>query len=66
MNLTGNFTFDGCTYLTSIPDYFMSNSKITNFSDAFLKCTSLTPYPEYLRKQRKEKLDKIFKNINEI
>lgn len=60
-----NSTFAGCSYLTFIPDEFFTNSNITNFNDIFLKCTSLTPYSEYLRKQRRAKLDKILKN-NEV
>lgn len=44
----------------SIPDnLFINNSKITNFSDCFSNCTLLEPYPKYIRKQRKEKIEKL-------
>lgn len=55
-----NSVFLNCTCLTSVPDnLFINNSKITNFSDCFSNCTLLEPYPKYIRKQRKEKIEKL-------
>jgi len=52
-------SISNCSSLTSTKDLFINNSNVTNFSDCFLHCTSLEPYPKYLRKQRKEKIEKL-------
>lgn len=63
-------TFEGCTNLILAPDdLFLNVSNVTDFSDAFLACSYallLLSQPEYIRKQRKAKLGKILKSINEI